>query len=377
MASDVIDLLARLVAIDSVNTSLVPGGAGEAEIAAFVHGWAISQGLDAQVVETPAGRPNVLVWSAPAGDGPTLMLCGHLDTVGLGSMIGPLHPRIDGDRIHGRGAYDQKSGLAAALVACRDASRSGLRGRVLVAAVADEEHASTGIVEVLRHVTADAAIVTEPTELAIGIAHKGFTWVEIEVVGRPAHGSRPHLGVDAILKTGPILVAVERLQRELRGREHPTLGPAVVHASRISGGSEMAIIPDRCMLAIERRTLPGESAADVEAEIDRLLAACRSDDPELVASSRITLSREPFEIPASTPIVGTLRDAAAGVLGEAPALTGLSFWADSAFIGAAGIPTVLFGPPGEGAHADVEWASISGTIACAEALAAAARRFCR
>ncbi len=305
------------------------------------------------------------------------MLYGHLDTVGIGAMTEPLRPRIEGDRLHGRGAYDQKAGLAAALVACRDASRSGLRGDVIAVAVADEEHASTGMVEVLRHVRADAAIVTEPTELEIGIAHRGFAWIEIEVLGRAAHGSRPHLGVDAILKAGHVLAAVERLQADLDSRRHPTLGPAVVHASLIRGGTEMAIIPDRCALAIERRTLPGETAADVQAEIDDLLAGCRAGDPDLVASGRITLWREPFEAPADTPIVGLLSDAVAGVLGRRPAHTGLSFWADSALIQAAGIPTVLFGPPGEGAHADVEWASVSGTEACAAALTAVAREVCR
>ncbi len=304
------------------------------------------------------------------------MLYGHLDTVGLGSMREPLKPRIEGDRMYGRGAYDQKAGLAATLIACREASRAGLRGQVLVAAVADEEHASTGIQEVLRHVRADAAIVTEPTELAIGVAHKGFAWIEVEVTGLAAHGSRPHLGVDAILRTGPVLVALDRLDRALRAREHPLLGPGTLHASFITGGTEMATLPDRCLLSVERRTLPGESAADVQAEIDEVLAACRAADPALVATARVTLSRDPFEVPSSLPLVATLRDAATAVIGEPPRVTGLSFWADSAFTAAAGIPTVLFGPPGEGAHADEEWASVSGTIACTEVLTAAARAFC-
>lgn len=377
MTEDVIDLVTELVAIDSVNPSLVPGGAGETRIAAFVNDWARSHGLGAEVLEGPIGRPSVLVRSQAHGDGATLMLCGHLDTVGFGTMIDPLQPRVDGDRLYGRGTYDMKAGLAAALIACREADRAGLPGQVLVAAVADEEHSSVGIQEVLRHVGADAAIVTEPTELVVATGHRGFVWVEIEVVGKAAHGSRPHLGVDAIIKTGPVLVALDKLNTALHARRHPTLGPGVLHASLIAGGTEESTIPDRCVLTVERRTLPGETVQDVEKEIDDLLAACRCEDASLVANRRTSLSREPFETSSTATIVSTVADAVAGVVGNPAEIGGVSYWADSAFISAAGIPTVVFGPPGDGAHAEVEWVSIDGTIKCAQALVATAMRFCR
>jgi acetylornithine deacetylase len=270
-----------------------------------------------------------------------------------------------------------KGGLAATLVACRDASRAGINGQVIVAAVADEEHASLGIQAVLEHVTADAAIITEPTELAIGIAHRGFVWVEIEVLGKAAHGSRAHLGVDAIFRMGPVIAALDKYNAGLQVSAHPLLGPPLLHASLIAGGSEMATLPDRVLLSVERRTIPGESPAGTQAEIDALLAACRAADPALRATARITLARDPFEIDAAHPFVILVRDAAATVLGASPAIEGLSFWADSAFTAAAGIPTVLFGPAGEGAHADDEWVSARSLIACAEVLTAAARAFCR
>ncbi len=380
---DVIDLARRLVAIDSVNPSLVPGGAGEHEIARFIAGWAAENGLSSRVVASPDGRPNLVIGeTAGAGadpaahDGPTLMLYGHMDTVGPGAMVSPFEPRIDGDRLFGRGAYDQKAGLAAALVAAREAGRAGLRGRVLLVAVADEETTSTGIREVLRHVRADAAVLTEPTELALGIAHRGFVWLEIEVRGKAAHGSRPHLGVDAIFRTGPVITALERYTERLAGRVHPLLGPGLLHASRIQGGGEMATLPDRCVLAVERRTLPGETPEQVLAEVEGVLEACRAADPALDASARVTLAREPFQIAADHPLVVLARDATARATGTRPELAGLSFWADSAYTSAAGIPSVLLGPPGEGAHADVEWAGVSGTIACARALAEIAADFC-
>ena len=377
MSSDVIDLARQLVSIDSVNPSLAPGGAGEGEIARFITAWAVDNDLTAETIPSADGRPSVIVHGRRTGDRPTLMLCGHLDTVGLGAMARPLEPRIDGDRLVGRGAYDMKGGLAATLVACRDASRAGINGQVIVAAVADEEHASLGIQAVLEHVTADAAIITEPTELAIGIAHRGFVWVEIEVLGKAAHGSRPHLGVDAIFRMGPVIAALDEYNAGLQVSAHPLLGPPLLHASLIAGGSEMATLPDRVLLSVERRTIPGESPAGTQAEVDAVLAACRAADPALSATARITLARDPFEIDAAHPFVILVRDAAATVLGASPAIEGLSFWADSAFTAAAGIPTVLFGPAGEGAHADDEWVSARSLIACAEVLTAAARAFCR
>lgn len=374
---DVLELLGQMVAIDSVNPSLVSGAAGEREIAEFVAHWARTTGLAAEIVEETPDRPSVIVRSGGTAGGRTLLLCGHLDTVGTGGMIDPLTPRIDGDRLYGRGGYDMKAGLAAALVACRDAKAAGISGEVIVAAVADEEHSSIGVQQVLERVSADAAIVTEPTELAIGTAHKGFVWTEIEVLGKAAHGSRPHLGVDAILKMGPILLALEELGWRLRERRHISLGSGSLHASLITGGMEESTIPDRCVLTVERRTLPGERVPDVEDDIAGLLAGCRTADPELVVSSRTTLARQPFEIAASEEIVGVLTDVTSRVVGASAAVQGMSYWADSAFISAAGIPTLLFGPGGDGAHAEIEWVSISDTVACTRVLSATASAFCR
>jgi acetylornithine deacetylase len=359
-----------------VNPSLVPGGAGEAEIARVVAAWAAAAGLDARVLEETPGRPSVLVRARGAGGGRTLLLCAHTDTVGVDGMAAPHVPRVDGDRLHGRGAYDMKAGLAAALVACRELAGEGLAGDVVVAAVADEEHASLGVQEVLRAVDAGAAIVTEPTELELVVAHKGFVWAEIEVAGRAAHGSRPHLGVDAIVKAGPILTGLGALDTALGERTHPLLGRGSVHASRIAGGIELSSYPPRCVLALERRTLPGETAAGVEAELAALLDACRAADPGLAATQRTLLVREPFEVDRDAEIVGAVHAAAAEALPAPPAIGGASYWADAALIAAAGIPTVMFGPGGEGAHAVEEWVSISDTEAVTRTLVAAGRRLC-
>src|SRR4051794_2441057 len=251
MTADLTTLLSSLVAADSVNPSLVVGGAGENEIAGLIEGWARDAGLETERVEETPGRPSVLVRARGVGEGRTLLLCGHIDTVNVEGMADAHTPRIDGDRLYGRGAYDMKAGVAAALIAAREASRMGLAGDVVVAAVADEEHASLGVQEALRHVSADAAVVTEPTELELAVAHKGFVWSEIEVTGRAAHGSRPHLGVDAILKMGAVLAGLEELDRELAHRTHPMLGRGSLHASLIQGGVELSSYPAQCTLSVE------------------------------------------------------------------------------------------------------------------------------
>src|SRR3954468_1965713 len=312
MTDDLLGLISDLVAIDSVNPSLVPGSAGEAEIAAFVADWARAAGLEAELLEETPGRPSAVVRARGNGGGRTLLLCGHIDTVTVEGMTdAPHEPRLDADRLHGRGAYDMKAGVAGALVAAREAAAMGLAGDVVVAAVADEEHASLGVQEALGVVAADAAVVTEPTELQVAVAHKGFVWSEVEVVGRSAHGSRPHLGLDAIVKIGPVLTELGVVDEALAGREHPLLGRGSVHASVIEGGVELSSYPARCVLGLERRTLPGEGGEDVEQELAALLDRCRAAAPELDAQQRTLLVREPFEVDRDAEIVGVVRAAAA------------------------------------------------------------------
>jgi acetylornithine deacetylase len=381
MTSDELDLLDALVRIDSSNPSLSGGGPGESAVAAHVADWAAAAGLRVEVLEKTPGRPNILVRGGRATAGRTLLLCGHLDTVGLSGMDQALVPRIENDRLYARGAYDMKAGLAAALVACRDAAANDISGEVVVAAVADEEHASIGIQEVLAHLRSgtviDAAIVTEPTELQIGIGHRGFVWTEVEVTGVAAHGSRPHLGIDAILNAGPVLVAFGELNRQLAERPHPFLGPGNLHGSLIDGGTEESTIPDRCVFIVERRTLPGETVEAVEADVDALLDACRAANPTLDVTTRTTLAREPLETPQTADIVTSLQAATRLVSGQPASVAPMSYWADSAFIAAAGISTVLYGPDGDGAHADIEWVSLAGTETCTHVLTETAVEFCR
>ena len=172
-------------------------------------------------------------------------------------------------------------------------------------------------------------------------------------------------------RPGPILTGIGELDRALGAREHPLLGRGSVHASTIAGGAELSSYPARCVVALERRTLPGETRRGRRGGGRGADRRTGSDGAE----QRTLLVREPFEVDPDAEVVRAVR-AAAAVLGREPAIGGASYWADAAFIAAAGIPTVMFGPGGEGAHADEEWVSIDDTGVVARTLAGAAERLC-
>jgi len=370
-------LLSDLVAIDSINPDLVPGAAGEGPVAAFIAEWLAAAGLEVHMQEVRPGRPNVIGIARGTGGGRTLLLDGHIDTVGVAGMAAPFEPQIREGRLYGRGAYDMKGGLAACLVAAVEARRRALRGDVVVAAVMDEEYAGLGTAAVADRFRADGAIVAEPTELELVVAHKGFVWLEVETQGVAAHGSRPHLGVDAIAKMGGVLVELDRLAVELSRRPpHSLLGAPSVHASLIEGGQELSSYPERCVLSLERRTLPGETGDAAEAELTTIVARLAAADPAFRAVVRRGLVRAPLETQAGAAILGAVQGTAAGVLGRAVALAGVSFWTDAATLHEAGIPTVLFGPLGAGAHAVEEWVDLASVQTCAEVYLATAVAFC-
>jgi acetylornithine deacetylase len=377
-------LLSNLVAINSANPDLVPGSPGEWEIAHFIAEWLRGAGLEVQLIDSAGGRPNVVgiargrrSRAAGTGDGRTLLLNGHMDTVGAGEMLRPHEPVIRDGRLYGRGAYDMKGGLAACMTAIAAARQHPLRGDVIFTGVVDEEYASIGTADLARRFHADGAIVAEFTELQLILAHKGFVWLEVETRGTAAHGSRPDLGVDAISKMGRVLVGLEQLAQDLRSAGgHPLLGTGSVHASLIHGGRELSSYPESCVLSVERRTLPGESAEQAEAELSRIVGDLQRADASFKAAVRRGLDRPPMETSPEAGIAKTIAGAAAGVLGHAAQVAGVPFWTDAAILTEAGIPSVLFGPSGAGAHAIEEWVDLSSVQACADIYLATALDFC-
>jgi len=328
-----------------------------------------TQGFTVYLQDAAAGRPNVVGVIDGGAPGRSLMFCGHTDTVGVEGMSAPFTPTIREGRLYGRGSQDMKAGVAAMVDAARVARERGFAGRLVVAAIVDEEYASLGADHLVKNWSADAAIVTEPTDLNVGIGHKGFVWLEVETCGRAAHGSRPREGRDAILRMGRLLTRLEALDRELQSRQpHPILGPASLHASTIVGGREWSSYPDRCRLQLERRTITGETAASAEAEVAAILAALRSQDADLVGTSKLVFSRSAYETPADHALPRTIIEIASrrGVNSRA---VGMSFWTDAAVLGEAGIPSVLFGPGGAGLHSIEEYVNVADVIACRDILA--------
>ena len=373
MSDPVISLLRDLVAIDSVNPSLVPGAAGEAQAANAVAAHMQRIGLDVHLQEVAPGRPNVIGVLEGLERGRSLMFCGHLDTVGVAGMQAPFDPVERDGRVYGRGSQDMKAGVAAMIDAVRLARERGFRkGRIVIAAVVDEEYESIGADALVGNWTADGAIVTEPTDLQVGVGHKGFAWATIETRGRAAHGSRPIDGRDAILRMGRVLNRLERLDASLQARTpHPLIGTGSLHASIIQGGRELSSYPDRCVLQVERRTVPGESGDGFELEIDAMLADLRREDPEFDGWGKVTFSRPPYEVPPSHDLGPALVSAAASA-GITASTQGMSFWTDAAVLGGAGIPSVLFGPGGAGLHSVEEYVNVNEVIACRNALASLA-----
>lgn len=371
------ELLEKLVSIDSINPDLVPGAAGEANLARFVADWLTQAGLTVEIDEPAPGRPNVVGIVRGTGGGRSLMLNAHLDTVGVAGMEQPFTPRVEGNRLYGRGAYDMKASLAACMLTAARAKQMPLRGDLIITAVADEEYASIGTASIVKRWRADAAIVTEPSHLNLCVAHRGFVWLEVETHGVAAHGSRPALGVDAIAKMGHVLVGLEQLDRELRANPtHPLLVSGSLHASLISGGQELSSYPASCVVGIERRTIPGETQAVVEGQIQAILDRLAAADPQFKATVRTTLVRDPFEIAQDAPIVQMVKAKIQEKIGHEPKIYGDQPWMDTAILAEAGIPAVIFGPTGAGAHAVVEWVDLESVAACTEVLTATVAEFC-
>lgn len=354
---DAIGLTRELVRVDSRNPSLVPGGPGELEVARRLAEVLQSWGLDVEMMEAAPGRPNVLARTGRAG-ARSLLLNGHLDVVGTAGMIhAPFDADERGGRLYGRGSADMKGGVAAMCAAAVRAADAGADCDVLIAAVADEEYESLGTSALLvRGMRAEAAIVTEPTSLAIAPAHRGFAWIDVTVTGRAAHGSRYDIGVDAIRHAGLLLAELDVFEEnELVRHVHPLLGHASLHASMIDGGIGMSTYPDRCVVRLERRTLPRETARDALSEVQAACDRVRSRRPTFAADVRLGFSQAPSDVAIDAPIVRAVASAIEAD-GLPVRIEGLTAWTDAALLNDAGIPAICFGPGDIAlAHAAEEW----------------------
>jgi acetylornithine deacetylase len=372
LRSNVLDALQLLIRTPSVNPALAPDeGCTEAAIASAARDWLLARDVRSWTDQAAPGRLNAVA-EVGAGCRPALVFCAHLDTVGTSGMsIPPFEPRLDGNRVYGRGSYDMKGSAAATMAAAAVLAAGNFAGRVMLALVADEEYASLGAQDFVKRYPADACVLTEPSEGRLVLAHKGFVWAEIITHGRAAHGSRWDLGVSAIGKMGRVIAALEQFDRdELRRRTHPLLGSASQHCALIRGGSGLSTYSERCVLQVERRTLPGETAQRVIKELAAVVAACGEE-----AQITCLLDRPPLSCDPRAHVADCVRAAAEAVTGRAPEETGVGYWMDAALFAAAGVPTVNYGPAGAGAHEAVEWVDLDSVVTCARVLVEVARRF--
>ena len=370
-----------LVKINSTNPSMSPDGAGEEEIARYTANAMQAIGLETTTYEIAPGRFNVVGRLVGSGGGKSLLLNAHMDTVGVDGMtIDPFGAEIRDGKLYGRGSQDMKGSLAAMLAAAKAIVDDGvvLAGDLLVTAVADEEYASIGMDDLVKHVTADAAIVTEPTDMAVCRAHRGFIWYDVETFGRAAHGSRFREGIDANMRMGRFLAKLDLLEQELRQRTpHELAGPPSLHASILRGGKEISIYAAHCHLQLERRTIPGETEAQATAELQAIVDELSAADPTFKATVKAGFGREPFAIDHDAEIVQVVDRATSQQLGTAPAHTGQTYWTDAAILADAGIETVLIGPIGQGLHSAEEWVDVQSLVDLAEVLKATAVAFCQ
>ena len=355
---DALALTEALIAIDSRNPRLVPHGPGESACAHFLAQVLSEWGFAVSIQEVAPGRPNVIARIGPTGKSP-LVLNGHLDVVGTEGMTHePFVPTSDGDKLFGRGSTDMKAGIAAMCVAAaRAAARGALASEIVIAAVCDEEFESIGTRALLAAgLRATGAIVTEPTRMAVCPAHKGFAWLEVAVHGHAAHGSRYEVGVDAVRHAGLLLASLDRFEHDvLTTRRHALLGRPSLHAAMIRGGTGWSTYAEHCVLHIERRTIPGETGAQVLQEVESIVAALAATREHFAATVQLVCAQPPSDLSVDAPLTQCVA-VAAGINGVHAPIEGLSCWTDAALFNAAGIPALCFGP-GDIAHAHsaVEW----------------------
>lgn len=359
-----LDVLQDLIRIQSINPDLSPGkDHNELKIAQFICEWLLKHGLMAKVEVVKPGRANV--FAEYGGDGPAICLCGHTDTVGITDMtIPPFEPTLEGSKVYGRGSCDMKGGVAAIMCAAAAYAKSGGTRKVVLALVCDEEYGSIGAEDFVKRHKVDACILTEPSDLNVIVAHKGFLAGKVITHGKVAHGSRWDLGVSAISKMGPVLVALDEYDKKvLRDRTHDVVGPASMHVSLIKGGTGISTYASECEISIERRTLPGEKIEDVKREIEEVVRKTDSG-----ASIEWDFHRNPFEVEREEWIIKDVVQAFEKVMKAKPKLTGLGFWTDGAIFKDAGIPTVNIGPKGFGLHEPIEWVDLESVVQTADVL---------
>jgi succinyl-diaminopimelate desuccinylase len=378
---DVIQLVSELVKIDSSNPWLVPGSPGESDVANYIASWLKPLGIEIRLEEVEPGRPNLIAIWHGTGGGKSLCLYAHSDTVGYGLWREhALAPRIEGDRMIGLGAADDKGHAAAALLAFKALVESGekLRGDVWLLLPIDEEGTSSGSMDFVTRYHTDAMLVFEALGLGkVTVSHQGFGWLDIIVEGHAAHGSAPEVGVDAISHMAEVITRLQKLDREVYAQTaHPLNGKTVFHTGTILGGTDYATYPERCVLGIEIGTQPGETIQNRVTEIENIFSEVRTLYPSFRGRVEVILGRDPFTAQGHTELWQIVSSEMEKATGLVPVAVGENAWGDAQLFQDAGIPTLMFGAAAGNLHAPQEWVSLGELTSLANIIAGVARRYC-
>lgn len=361
-SAPVTQTLADLIRIKSVNPAY-EDGVSEAGMATYVEAFFTARKIETWRQEVFPGRPNLIARIPGKNPDRRVILEAHTDTVSVkGMSIDPFTPRIDGRRMYGRGACDTKAGLAAMMQAVATVHASGTLPpcEIWLAAVADEEFSFRGVVKLCEGLKGQAALVAEPTDLRMVVASKGVLRWRIQVNGRAAHSSKPHLGVNAISRMAHLILALEQDHEQLAKNPHPLLGPATCNVGMIHGGVQVNFVPDRCCIEIDRRLLPGEKPAEVIAGYQARLEELTNRIPDFSAVQEPPmLVDESLETPLdSAPVL--VAGAILREMGLDPAPCGVPFGSDASKLSRQGLPSLIFGPGSiDQAHAAVEFVELS------------------
>ena len=366
--SEAVSVLSELVRIPSVNPRMA-AGEGEGPLAQAVALRLRRLGLEPTLQDVEPGRPNVTVTLPGAGRSPHVLFEAHLDTVSPSEgQADPFRPRLEGDRLYGRGACDTKASVAAMLLALESVLGEPRWATLSFAFTMGEELGHEGVCHLLAGgFRADAAVVGEPTGLDVIIAHKGVVRWRMVSTGRAAHSSNPGAGVNAIVKMAAVISALElQLPPRLVAKAHPLLGPGTMSIGRIQGGLQVNVVPDRCAIEIDRRLLPGETWTDVQGEVRRVLDELEARDSELRVEIETPYQDTPgLDTPANARIVQVAREAVRRLDGAHP-VRGVAFCTDAAHLAAEGVPSVVLGPGRiEQAHTSGEYVEVQQVVKAA------------
>ncbi len=373
------DTTIELVKIDSRNPSLEAEAPGEIKCAEYVASKMKELGLSSKIHRISEKHANVVGVLKGSGQGKSLLLNAHLDTVGTEGMNSPFSGKLENNKVFGRGSQDMKGSMAVMLAVVKALKDNNIKlgGDLIIAGVADEEYSSKGTFDLIKHYTADAAIVTEPTDLSLISAHRGFIWYEVETIGKAAHGSRYDIGIDANMHMGRFLAELDKIQQKLYlTNEHPLVGLPSLHASVIDGGTDISTYSAKCNLKIERRTIPGENTDNITEELQNIIRKLKKQDPKFNATVKLILERSPFHIHENSDIVTISKSVIEDILKIPCIPKGAPFWTDAAILTDAGIKTILLGPGGNGLHTEEEWVDINSLYVLTNILIKIITKFC-